>query len=101
MAAAAGIMLLFNFVAPFLLLLLRFVKRHALPLAMVAVMLLALHFLDLAWVIMPGLVAVTWWTVLLTIAMVILVAGTSAVVAGRASRTAAPVTREAIAIPER
>ena len=42
-----------HFVAPFFFLLLRDVKRHGLPLAAAAVWMLAVHWLDLYWLVMP------------------------------------------------
>jgi hypothetical protein len=84
----AGILLFGNFVFPFLLLLFRFVKSSAVAMATIASALFALHYLDTSWVILPGLLPVRWWTVVLTIVMIIVVTGISAVFALRWPRTA-------------
>ncbi|MGH7615907.1 MAG: hypothetical protein ACREPM_01625 [Gemmatimonadaceae bacterium] len=64
--ALAGVLLAGNFVFPFLLLLLRAVKRSATLLAMIGAMMLGLHYLDTFWVVMPGLVPVRWWTAIVS-----------------------------------
>ncbi|MFI5229531.1 MAG: hypothetical protein ACHQWU_10705 [Gemmatimonadales bacterium] len=66
--AAAGVLVFGNFVLPFLLLLFRRVKRSRRLLAAIGVVLLALHFLDTMWIVMPGVQAIRWWTVLVSIA---------------------------------
>lgn len=71
----AAVLIFGNFVFPFLLLLFRFVKRTPVLLATVALALVGLHFLDTFWLVMPGVFAVRWWTVVLMIAVGLLVMG--------------------------
>jgi len=69
----AAVLVLGNFALPFLLLLFRPIKRSRAALAAIGALLLALHYVDMFWVVMPGLVAVRWWTVLVGIALLTLV----------------------------
>jgi hypothetical protein len=84
--AGVAIVLLFGtFVFPFLLLLVRAAKRNQRVVAAIGVVLLALHYLDAFWVVMPGLVPVTWWTLVLAAAMLVVVVAPSAVLASRST----------------
>ncbi len=71
--AVVLLLLVGHFVAPFAMLLSRHVKRRALLLAMGAVWMLAMHWLDLVWLVMPelgpGLVAIGLMEVGLTLAL--------------------------------
>lgn len=67
-ALVAGLLIFGSFVFPFLLLLIRSIKRSASMLALIGAALLALHCIDSFWIVMPGLVPVRWWTVLVTAA---------------------------------
>ena len=71
-----------NFVLPFLLLLIRAVRRNATIVATLGVGLLALHYLDTFWLVMPGLVPVTWWTSVLAAAMLAVVAALTIALTG-------------------
>ena len=72
--ALAALLVFGNFALPFLLLLIRAVKRSASMVAALGAGLLVLHYLDTFWLVMPGLVPVTWWTIVLAAAMVVVVA---------------------------
>jgi hypothetical protein len=69
----AVILIFGNFAFPFLALLFRAVKRSRALVAALGVLLLALHYLDTFWVVMPGLAPVNWWTIVLAIAMAVIV----------------------------
>jgi hypothetical protein len=71
--ALAGVLVFGNFVLPFLLLLLRPVKRSRRLLGAIGILLLVLHFLDTMWMVMPGVQAMRWWTVLVSAAAAVLV----------------------------
>jgi hypothetical protein len=85
--AVALVLVAGNFVAPFLLLLFRSVKRRSAILAAIGGALLALHYLDTLWIVMPGVGPMRWWTVLVNGAAVVLVCA-AAVFATRMRRDA-------------
>lgn len=68
-----------NFAFPFLILLLRDVKRSPTLIAALGAVLLGLHYLDTLWIVMPGLVPMTWWTLILVISMSALLFGSTVV----------------------
>jgi hypothetical protein len=70
----AGVLLLGNFVFPFLLLILEPVMRARTALTAIGSVLLALRYLDMLWVIMPGLQPMRLWSVVVSAAMVTLFA---------------------------
>lgn len=70
----AVILLIASVALPFLLLLLLRVKRSGVLLGTLGALLLAFHYVDTYWVVMPGLVPVTWWTVAVSVAVLLLVA---------------------------
>jgi hypothetical protein len=67
----AALLVFGNFAFPFLLLLLLPVKRSRTMLAIIGSALLALHFVDMLWVVMPGLLPTRWWTVIVALAVLI------------------------------
>lgn len=71
----AALLVFGNFVFPFLLLLFRAVKRSRRALMFIGAGLLVLHYLDMFWVVMPGVQPVRWWTVIVAIAVVVLLVG--------------------------
>ncbi|HVX42115.1 MAG TPA: hypothetical protein VHB25_21320 [Gemmatimonadaceae bacterium] len=86
----AGVLVLFGFALPFVLLLLAPVKRSRRALAALGLLLLAMHYVDTFWMLAPGVVPVDWWTVIAGCAVLVLVV---AALAWRFSRlpAAAPV----------
>jgi len=62
-----------GFVFPFLVLLVREARRSFAVVAMVSVVLLAVHYLDTLWIVMPGAIAPSWWTLLLAITTLVIV----------------------------
>jgi len=80
-AGVALVLLLGLFLFPFLALILRTVKRSGAALAGLGALLLALHYVDTYWMTMPSLVAVTWWTVLVSLGMLVIVVEASLAVA--------------------
>lgn len=82
--AGLAVVLLFGmFVLPLLALMVRDIKRSRPLLAALATILLALHYLDTLWVILPGLVPMTWFTALIAAAMLILVTEPAIAIIGR------------------
>jgi hypothetical protein len=79
----AVLLLLGTFVLPFMLLLIREVKRNVAMLAVLGAALLVMHYLDTYWLVMPGLVRTTWWTGLVGAAMLGLVGGAAAFIPRR------------------
>ncbi|HXT16591.1 MAG TPA: hypothetical protein VN706_13215 [Gemmatimonadaceae bacterium] len=76
-AGVATLLLFAGFAFPFLLLLMRALRRSPAIIAGLGVLLLALHYLDTLWIVLPGVVAFTWWTfVLCALALGIAGAGT-------------------------
>jgi hypothetical protein len=71
----------------FLALLSRTAKTRRTLLVVVGVLLLALHYLDTYWMIIPGLVPVTWWLVALSAATTVVVGGLTLVLARLRMRT--------------
>jgi hypothetical protein len=80
-AGVALVLLLGLFLFPFLALILRAVKRSGAALAGLGALLLVLHYVDTYWMVMPSLVAVTWWTVLVSLGMLVIVVEASLAVA--------------------
>ena len=72
-AGVALVLLLGMFLFPFLALTLRAVKRSGAALAVLGALLLVLHWVDSLWMVMPDLVGVTWWTLVLAVAMAVIV----------------------------
>ena len=70
----AALLLFGNFAFPFLILLIEPLKRSRSVVAAVGVLLLALHYLDTFWLVMPGLVSITWWTIIVAAAALVVVA---------------------------
>lgn len=70
----AALLLFGNFAFPFLILLIEPLKRSGSLVAAIGIVLLILHYLDTFWLVMPGLVPITWWTVIVAAAMVVVVA---------------------------
>jgi len=62
-----------GFVFPFLVLLVREARRSFAVVAMVSLVLLAVHYLDALWIVMPGAISPSWWTLLLAIATLVIV----------------------------
>ncbi|HEY7393812.1 MAG TPA: hypothetical protein VH559_03175 [Gemmatimonadaceae bacterium] len=62
-----------GFVFPFLLLLVREARRSFAVAAMLGVVLLAVHYLDTLWIVMPGVSSTSWWTLVLAIATLVIV----------------------------
>ena len=85
--AVAWLLLLGMFVLPFLALIVRPIKRSGAALAAIGALLLVLHYVDTYWMVMPGFVPVTVWTVVLALVMLAVVAGAALLVAR--ARTAA------------
>jgi hypothetical protein len=85
----ALVLLLGSVALPFLLLLLLRVKRSGVLLGALGALLLAFHYVDTYWLVMPGLVPVTWWTVPVSLAALASVA----VVVVAASVMTAPARR--------
>jgi hypothetical protein len=71
---------------PFCALLLPSVRSGARWLAMLGGLLLAAHFVDTCWMVMPDLVPFTWWTGVASVAMLIVVIAPAFAVAARRSR---------------
>ncbi|HEY9230167.1 MAG TPA: hypothetical protein VIP11_26175, partial [Gemmatimonadaceae bacterium] len=69
----AGIVIFGGFVFPFLLLLVRDARRASFVMATLGVALLAVHYLDTFWIIVPGLIPFTWWTPLLAVLLLAIV----------------------------
>ncbi|MGH7623343.1 MAG: hypothetical protein ACREMU_13450, partial [Gemmatimonadaceae bacterium] len=72
-ASVALVLLLGMFLLPFLALTVRAVKRSGAALAVLGALLLVLHWVDSYWMVMPGLAGVTWWTLILAVAMAVVV----------------------------
>ena len=72
--ALAIILFVASVAIPFLLLLLLRVKRSGVLLGTLGGLLVAFHYVDTYWVVMPALIPVTWWTVAVSIAVLVLVA---------------------------
>lgn len=70
----AALLLLGNFAFPFLILLIEPLKRSPSLVAAIGIVLLMLHYLDTFWLVMPGLVSITWWTVIVAVAVAVVVA---------------------------
>ncbi len=66
--AVALILIVGHFAMPFLGMLPHAVRRSGGALAMIGMALLGLHYVDSAWMVMPGLVALHWWTCALALA---------------------------------
>lgn len=84
----AMVILLAGAALPFLLLLLLRVKRSATLLALVGGLLLAFQYADTYWVVMPGLVPITSWTIVMSAAMLVLVVAVAMIVASVRHRVA-------------
>ena len=82
-AGVALVLLLGMFVLPFLGLIMRAVKRSGTALAALGALLLVLHWVDTYWMVMPDLVGVTWWALILALAMAVVIIEL-AVMVGRA-----------------
>jgi len=82
-AGVALVLLLGMFVLPFLGLIVRAVKRSRAALAALGALLLVLHWVDTYWMVMPDLVGVTWWALILALAMAVVIIEL-AVMVGRA-----------------
>ena len=72
-AALATALLFGHFVLPFALLMLRAARRNRGVVAGIGVALLGFHYLDIAWIAMPGTVSVRWWTAIVAAAAAVLV----------------------------
>jgi len=70
----AAVLLFGTFAFPFLILLIEPLKRSRSVIAAMGIVLLVLHYLDTFWLVMPGLVPVTWWTVIVAAALGVVVA---------------------------
>ncbi len=89
---AAGIAVVVgNFVVPFLLLLLRDVKRYPRVLALLGVWLLVFHWLDVQWLVMPSLYAQAFPIHWLDLTAIAAVWGSCAAILALRSRGHAPV----------
>ena len=66
---SVAVALLFaGFAFPFLVLLVREARRSFAVAAALGVVLLAVHYLDTLWIVMPGAFSPSWWTIVLSIA---------------------------------
>jgi hypothetical protein len=83
----ALVLLLVSAAIPFLALLTLRVKRSFTILASLGGALLALHYVDTYWVVIPGIAPVTWWTLVLSAAALVIVVEPAVVVAAARSRT--------------
>ena len=71
---AVAVALLFaGFAFPFLLLLVREARRSFAVVAALGIVLLAVHYLDTLWIVMPGVISPSWWTLVLAIATLVIV----------------------------
>jgi len=71
---AVAVALLFaGFAFPFLVLLVREARRSFAVVALLGVVLLAVHYLDTLWIVIPGVIGTSWWTLLLAIATLVIV----------------------------
>lgn len=73
--AAALLLLVAGFALPFLGLLVRGIRGSARALAALGGLLLALHYVDTCWLVMPGLIHGAWWAPIVGLAMLAIVAG--------------------------
>jgi hypothetical protein len=86
-AGLALVLLLGMFVLPFLALIVRAVKRSGAALAALGALLLVLHWADTYWMVMPDLVGVSWWTVIVAVAMAVIVVEATVVFAAFRTRS--------------
>jgi hypothetical protein len=86
-AGVAAILLFAGFLLPFSLLMLRALRRSGTAVRAVAGLLLAVHYLDTFWLVIPGLVPVTWWTMLLAVATFAFVLGALLIAAHTGTRS--------------
>jgi hypothetical protein len=71
--ALASVLLFAGFAFPFLLLIVRVIRQSAAFAAAIGVALLVVHYLDTLWIVAPGLLPATWWTLVLAVAALALV----------------------------
>jgi len=79
--AAGGILAIGHFAVPFLLLLFRRVKRSLRAMARLGVWLLAMHYLDMCWLVVPDAGGWSWSGVWMYAAALLLTSGAAAVLA--------------------
>jgi hypothetical protein len=69
----ASVLLFAGFAFPFLLLIVRVIRQSAACAAAIGVALLVAHYLDTLWIVSPGLISASWWTLALAIAALVVV----------------------------
>jgi hypothetical protein len=71
--ALASVLLFAGFAFPFLLLIVRVIRQSAAFAAAIGIALLVVHYLDTLWIVGPGLLPATLWTLALAIAALVVV----------------------------
>ena len=66
--ALASVLLFAGFAFPFLLLIVRVIRQSTAFAVAIGVALLVVHYLDTLWIVAPGLISATWWSLVLAIA---------------------------------
>jgi len=71
--ALASVLLFAGFAFPFLLLIVRVIRQSAAFASAIGVALLVVHYLDTLWIVVPGLISATWWSLVLAVAALVVV----------------------------